>query len=129
MVESTEATRSDTRRWSAEAGHYRARGSDAQPASLSATNASTEHAPQHRGDPDNAVGALPVGPSGNGQHHNDDCALVCSSSVTTQRRHRFHQRRRAHQGRNFVTFINDRLSGFEPADATVMTSVLTSSQD
>jgi len=33
------------------------------------------------------------------------------------------------KGGNFVTFINDRLSGFEPADATVMTSVLTSSQD
>jgi len=33
------------------------------------------------------------------------------------------------KGGNFVTFVNDRLSGFEPADASVMTSVLTSSQD
>jgi 5-methyltetrahydropteroyltriglutamate--homocysteine methyltransferase len=33
------------------------------------------------------------------------------------------------KGGNFVTFINDRLTGFEPSDATVMTSVLTSSQD
>jgi hypothetical protein len=30
---------------------------------------------------------------------------------------------------NFVTFITDRLSGFEAGDASVMTSVLTSSQD
>jgi 5-methyltetrahydropteroyltriglutamate--homocysteine methyltransferase len=33
------------------------------------------------------------------------------------------------KGGNFVTFINERLSGFEPADATVMTSVLTSGKD
>ena len=33
------------------------------------------------------------------------------------------------KGGNFVTFVNDRLSGFESTDASVMTSVLTSSQD
>ena len=33
------------------------------------------------------------------------------------------------KGGNFVTYINERLSGFEAGDASVMTSVLTSSQD
>lgn len=33
------------------------------------------------------------------------------------------------KGGNFVTYINERLSGFEPGDASVMTNVLTSSQD
>jgi 5-methyltetrahydropteroyltriglutamate--homocysteine methyltransferase len=33
------------------------------------------------------------------------------------------------KGGNFVTYINERLSGFEAGDATVMTSVLTSSRD
>jgi 5-methyltetrahydropteroyltriglutamate--homocysteine methyltransferase len=33
------------------------------------------------------------------------------------------------KGGNFVTYINERLSGFEAGDASVMTSVLTSSRD
>jgi 5-methyltetrahydropteroyltriglutamate--homocysteine methyltransferase len=78
------------------------------------------------------VGALPVPVHlATGSSTDDDLRAGVREVVQSQRNAGidFINEGELTKGGNFVTFINDRLSGFEPADATVMTSVLTSSQD
>ncbi len=77
------------------------------------------------------VGALPVPDQLTSSSTADDLRAGVREVVQLQRNAGidFINEGELTKGGNFVTFINDRLSGFESAEATVMTSVLTSSQD
>jgi 5-methyltetrahydropteroyltriglutamate--homocysteine methyltransferase len=78
------------------------------------------------------VGALPVPvPLAEGTGTDDELRAAVREVVQLQRKAGidFINEGELTKGGNFVTFVNDRLSGFEPTDASVMTSVLTSSQD
>jgi len=76
------------------------------------------------------VGALPI-PSRLSEGSDDNLRAAVREVVHLQRQAGidFVNEGELTKGGNFVTFINERLSGFEPADATVMTSVLTSGKD
>jgi 5-methyltetrahydropteroyltriglutamate--homocysteine methyltransferase len=78
------------------------------------------------------VGALPVPPQlAAGATTDDDLRAAVRQVVQEQRAAGidFVNEGELTKGGNFVTYINERLSGFEAGDATVMTSVLTSSRD
>jgi 5-methyltetrahydropteroyltriglutamate--homocysteine methyltransferase len=78
------------------------------------------------------VGALPdPAPPAGGAHTDDDLRASVRQVVRLQRDAGidFVNEGELTKGGNFVTYINERLSGFEPGDATVMTNVLTSSRD
>jgi 5-methyltetrahydropteroyltriglutamate--homocysteine methyltransferase len=78
------------------------------------------------------VGALPVPPRlAEGPTSDDDLRAAVRQVVQEQRAAGidFVNEGELTKGGNFVTYINERLSGFEAGDATVMTSVLTSSRD
>jgi 5-methyltetrahydropteroyltriglutamate--homocysteine methyltransferase len=78
------------------------------------------------------VGALPdPAPPGERARTDDDLRSAVRQVVQLQRDAGidFVNEGELTKGGNFVTYINERLSGFEAGDASVMTSVLTSSQD
>lgn len=78
------------------------------------------------------VGALPdPAPPGEGARTGDDLRAAVKQVVRLQRDAGIDVVNEGEltKGGNFVTYINERLSGFEAGDASVMTSVLTSSRD
>jgi 5-methyltetrahydropteroyltriglutamate--homocysteine methyltransferase len=78
------------------------------------------------------VGALPVPPQlAEGATTDDDLRAAVRQVVREQRAAGidFVNEGELTKGGNFVTYINERLSGFEAGDARVLTSVLTSSRD
>jgi 5-methyltetrahydropteroyltriglutamate--homocysteine methyltransferase len=78
------------------------------------------------------VGALPIPPQlAEGATTDDDLRAAVRQVVRDQRAAGidFVNEGELTKGGNFVTYINERLSGFDAGDASVMTSVLTSSQD
>ena len=78
------------------------------------------------------VGALPdPAPPGEGARTGDDLRAAVRQVVRLQRDAGIDVVNEGEltKGGNFVTYINERLSGFEAGDASVMTSVLTSSRD
>ena len=77
------------------------------------------------------VGALPDPLPAEGNRTDDDLRAAVRQVVHRQRDTGidFINEGELTKGGNFVTYINERLSGFEPGDASVMTSVLSSSRD
>ena len=77
------------------------------------------------------VGALPDPQSAEGARTDDDLRAAVRQVVRLQRDAGidFVNEGEITKGGNFVTYINERLSGFEAGDASVMASVLTSSRD
>jgi 5-methyltetrahydropteroyltriglutamate--homocysteine methyltransferase len=78
------------------------------------------------------VGALPdPAPPGEGARTGDDLRAAVKQVVRLQRDAGIDVVNEGEltKGGNFVTYINERLSGFESGDASVVASVLTSSRD
>ena len=77
------------------------------------------------------VGALPDPAPAEGARTDDDLRAAVQQVVQLQRAAGIDivNEGELTKGGNFVTYINERLSGFDAGDASVMTSVLTSSRD